>query len=48
MSERINMIDTGSTTSVVSAIGLTKVFRDFWFRTKARAVDNIDFGKSVV
>jgi len=28
---------------VVEAVGLTKVFRDFWMRTKARAVDHIDF-----
>lgn len=28
---------------VVEAVGLTKVFKDFWFRTKARAVDNITF-----
>ncbi|MCH2134351.1 MAG: ABC transporter ATP-binding protein [Phycisphaerales bacterium] len=28
---------------VVEAVGLTKVFRDFWMRTKALAVDRIDF-----
>ncbi|MCS7090078.1 MAG: ABC transporter ATP-binding protein [Verrucomicrobiota bacterium] len=28
---------------VVSVRGLTKVFRDFWGRPKARAVDNVDF-----
>ncbi|MHC4416402.1 MAG: ABC transporter ATP-binding protein [Planctomycetota bacterium] len=27
----------------VEAVGLTKVFKDFWLRTKARAVDNVDF-----
>ena len=27
---------------VVEAVGLTKVFKDFWLRTKARAVDNVD------
>jgi len=27
---------------VVAAQGLTKVFRDFWMRSRARAVDNID------
>ncbi len=27
----------------VEAAGLTKVFRDFWLRTKARAVDDVDF-----
>ena len=28
---------------VVSAVGLTKVFRDFWNRPKAKAVNDIDF-----
>lgn len=28
---------------VVTVRGLTKVFRDFWGRPKARAVDNVDF-----
>ena len=28
---------------VVSVQGLTKVFKDFWGRPKARAVDNVDF-----
>ena len=28
---------------VVSVRGLTKVFKDFWQRPKARAVDNVDF-----
>ena len=28
---------------VVSVQGLTKVFKDFWGRAKARAVDNVDF-----
>ncbi len=28
---------------IVEAVGLTKVFRDFWMRTKATAVDNVDF-----
>ena len=27
---------------VVEAVGLTKVFKDFWMRTKARAVDHVD------
>jgi len=34
---------TGSGTAVVQCQGLTKVFRDFWMRTKAKAVDSIDF-----
>ncbi|MCH2136968.1 MAG: ABC transporter ATP-binding protein [Phycisphaerales bacterium] len=33
---------TGSGT-LVEAVGLTKVFRDFWMRSRARAVDDIDF-----
>ena len=28
---------------VVRAVGLTKVFRDFWGRPKAKAVNSIDF-----
>jgi len=28
---------------VVSVTGLTKIFKDFWGRPKARAVDNVDF-----
>src|SRR5215207_7410221 len=28
---------------VVAVRGLTKVFKDFWGRAKARAVDNVDF-----
>jgi ABC-2 type transport system ATP-binding protein len=30
-------------TPVVAVRGLTKVFKDFWGRPKARAVDNVDF-----
>ena len=39
------MAKSSSTNSnkVVEAIGLTKTFKDFWFRTRARAVDGIDF-----
>ncbi len=32
-----------SSNPIVEAVGLTKVFRDFWMRTKALAVDHIDF-----
>src|SRR6201988_5007155 len=28
---------------IVAVRGLTKVFKDFWGRPKARAVDNVDF-----
>jgi ABC-2 type transport system ATP-binding protein len=31
------------TETVISVRGLTKVFKDFWGRPKARAVDNVDF-----
>ena len=34
---------TGDASVVVSVRGLTKVFKDFWGRPKARAVDNVDF-----
>jgi ABC-2 type transport system ATP-binding protein len=34
---------TNTPSLVVESVGLTKVFRDFWMRTKARAVDNVDF-----
>ena len=29
--------------AVVSVRGLTKIFKDFWGRPKAKAVDNVDF-----
>src|ERR1017187_5372428 len=32
-----------SADAVVAVRGLTKVFKDFWGRPKARAVDNVDF-----
>src|SRR5678816_1130467 len=31
------------TTPVVACQGLTKIFKDFWMRDRARAVDNITF-----
>jgi len=34
---------TGQQQPIVEAVGLTKVFKDFWMRTKAKAVDNVDF-----
>jgi ABC-2 type transport system ATP-binding protein len=33
----------GVAENVVAVRGLTKVFKDFWGRDKARAVDNVDF-----
>ena len=35
--------DLKSDEVIVSVRGLTKVFKDFWNRPKARAVDNVDF-----
>lgn len=37
------MIQTSASNPIVQAVGLTKTFKDFWLRTKAHAVDNIDF-----
>ena len=37
------MAQNASTLRIIEAVGLTKVFTDFWFRSKARAVDGIDF-----
>ncbi|MHC4428498.1 MAG: ABC transporter ATP-binding protein [Planctomycetota bacterium] len=37
------MVAPGAHNVIVEAVGLTKVFRDFWMRTKARAVDDVDF-----
>ncbi len=38
------MVSNGSSNkNIVEAVGLTKIFSDFWFRAKARAVDGIDF-----
>ena len=36
-------VSPSSAETVVSVRGLTKVFKDFWGRPKARAVDNVDF-----
>jgi len=46
VAELIPQSQTGNQISaevVVSVRGLTKVFKDFWNRPKARAVDNVDF-----
>src|SRR5205823_4467110 len=32
-----------STEVIVAVRGLTKIFKDFWGRPKAQAVDNVDF-----
>jgi ABC-2 type transport system ATP-binding protein len=36
-------VDTSTAEVIISVTGLTKVFKDFWGRPKARAVDNVDF-----
>ena len=33
----------GQADEVISVQGLTKVFKDFWGRPKAKAVNNVDF-----
>ena len=35
--------DPQSAENVIAVRGLTKIFKDFWGRPKARAVDNVDF-----
>ncbi|MBT4530099.1 MAG: ABC transporter ATP-binding protein [Phycisphaerae bacterium] len=38
------MSQTSTTTeTIIEAVGLTKIFKDFWMRTKATAVDGISF-----
>ncbi len=37
------MVASDNSSYVVQAVGLSKVFKDFWFRTKALAVDNVTF-----
>ena len=37
------MVSQENSQVIVEAVGLTKIFRDFWMRTKARAVDDVDF-----
>lgn len=41
--ENVNAAFAAAETPVVGAVGLSKTFRDFWGRVKARAVDDIDF-----
>ncbi|MFM2293734.1 MAG: hypothetical protein RLZZ350_147 [Verrucomicrobiota bacterium] len=38
-----SVANRSSTETVIAVRGLTKVFKDFWNRPKARAVDNVDF-----
>lgn len=37
------MVTNSTSDNIVEAAGLTKVFKDFWLRTKALAVDHVDF-----
>jgi ABC-2 type transport system ATP-binding protein len=41
--QQSSVTDRQPTETVISVRGLTKVFKDFWGRPKARAVDNVDF-----
>jgi ABC-2 type transport system ATP-binding protein len=43
LDSKINTRTPQSQEVVVAVRGLTKVFKDFWGRSKARAVDNVDF-----
>ncbi len=36
------MVSPTSRVTYVEAVGLTKIFKDFWMRTKAKAVDDVD------
>src|SRR5438270_12307174 len=42
-SNQLPITDPQPTETVITVRGLTKVFKDFWGRPKARAVDNVDF-----
>ena len=37
------MASSTDTNHIVEAVGLTKIFKDFWMRSKAKAVDNLSF-----
>ena len=37
------MVSSGRSEMVIEAVGLTKVFRDFWMRTRPAGGDHIDF-----
>src|SRR5471030_865932 len=43
LNRKSEIVNQKSAEVVVSVRGLTKVFKDFWNRPKARAVDNVDF-----
>ncbi|MDP6541807.1 MAG: ABC transporter ATP-binding protein [Phycisphaerales bacterium] len=37
------MVSNLKSSRIVEAVGLTKIFKDFWMRSKAKAVDNLSF-----
>ena len=37
------MVSSTDNNRIVEAVGLTKIFKDFWMRSKAKAVDNLSF-----
>lgn len=37
------MVSKTNSNHIVEAVGLTKIFKDFWMRSKAKAVDNLSF-----
>jgi len=37
------MVSKSNSQYIVEVVGLTKVFKDFWMRSKAKAVDNLSF-----
>jgi ABC-2 type transport system ATP-binding protein len=37
------MVTKTNSQYIVEAVGLTKIFKDFWMRSKAKAVDNLSF-----
>jgi ABC-2 type transport system ATP-binding protein len=43
LNRKSEIVNHKSDEVIVSVRGLTKVFKDFWNRPKARAVDNVDF-----
>ena len=43
MDKRRDNTTMSSNETVIFAQGLTKVFKDFWGRPKARAVEGLDF-----
>lgn len=40
---QVSMASNTHDSRIVEAVGLTKIFKDFWMRSKAKAVDNLSF-----